>query len=399
MKKALIALAILAFAIAAFILLLRTRPAAEQSEAPPVTVVVEVQAFNPRDEAIVVQSQGTVEARTRTSLIAEVSGQVIEVSPTFVAGGFFRRGELLLQVEDQDYRAAVSRAEASVAAARSALEQEKAQGDVARREYDRLSDSQRTGLRTPSLYLRQPQLQEAIARLESAEADLLQAQVDLSRTRITAPYDGMVSQKNTDIGQFVNTGSGLADIFAVDYAEVRLPIPESKLPWLSLPEAFTGVVDTGSSSGMGAEVTLVSRTGNTEQHWSGHLTRTEGVLDVRTRALFTVVQVEDPYGLYGGRQGTPLRIGTYVNAAITGRVLQHVYVLPRHTLQGTGMVWVTDQENRLRSRQVEVVTVNDDKAYVSGGLEPGDKVVITRLENPLNGMLVQANELPVTGIN
>jgi len=106
---------------------------------------------------------------------------------------------------------------------------------VAQREWDRMSSEQQSQIRAKDLYLRLPQLEEATARLESAEADLEQANNDLAKTVIVAPYDGLVSAKNTDIGQFVTTGSSVAETFAVDYAEVRLPIPESKISFLDLP--------------------------------------------------------------------------------------------------------------------------------------------------------------------
>ncbi len=345
--------------------------------------------LSPIDTRISVQSQGTVEARTRTSLVSEVSGKVSEVSPTFVAGGFFRKGEVLLRLDDSNYRTAVSRSEAALATARSALALEQGQADVSQREWDRMSPEQQARISGKELYLRKPQVAEVESRLEAAEADLEEARRNLAKTSIVAPYDGLVSSKSTDIGQFVNAGSVLPETFAVDYAEVRLPIPETKLAFLDLPVTLRAEDDTSE----GPEVELISSMGSREYRWHGHLTRTEGVLDIRTRVLYTVVQVKDPYGLYGTERAEPLRIGTYVNAAIAGQELKGVYVLPRHTLQAGDLVWVADQENRLRARQVTIITVNGDDAFVSEGFMPGDRVVITRMENPLNGMAVQTAAL------
>jgi len=354
-----------------------------------------------QDAAIVVASQGTVEPRTRTNLVSEVSGQVISVSPAFVAGGFFRKGDVLLQLDDLDYRAAVSRAEAAVAAARSQLELERGQGDVAQREWDRMSESERARIRARELYLRKPQMAEAVARLESAEADLEQARTDLSKTTIIAPYDGLVSAKNTDIGQYVTTGAAIAETFAVDYAEVRLPIPEGKIAFLDLPAATSNFAGNGDLANA-PEVDLVSRIGSRDYHWTGNLTRTEGVLDTRTRVLFSVVQVEDPYNLYDNGDGwsrEPLRIGTYVTASIKGKVLEDVVVLPRYTLQANNVIWTADTEGRLRPKDVDVLTINGDDVYISGGLENGDRVILTRLENPLNGALVQVNTMESSGLS
>lgn len=386
-KRILLPIIILLGSIGATVALVGNREQPAQEEIAEARLLVEVMQPQRRDTFITVSSQGTVEPRTRTNIVSEVSGRVTEVSPAFVAGGFFRTGDVLLRLDDQNYRAAVSQTNASVATARSLLEQERGQADVAQREWDRMSEQQRNQIRARDLYLRKPQLEEAEARLASAQADLEKAQADLAKTIITAPYDGLVSAKNTDIGQFVSIGSAIAEIFAVDYAEVRLPIPENKIQYLNLPSSVQTSADHEYSSGSSVE--LVSDIGNRIFHWNGQLSRTEGVLDTRTRVLFSVVQVSDPYNLYGSSHEEPLRIGTYVNAEIQGQLLEDVMVLPRHTLQANDLVWVADQENRLRSRTVNVITSNGDDVYISGGLEAGDKVVLTRMENPLNSTPVQ----------
>ena len=400
LKKLLPAVIILAALVIA-VMLRQLRPEAEQNEPQQLAVVVDAVTVTVQDAAIVVASQGTVEPRTRTNLVSEVSGQVVSVSPAFVAGGFFRKGDVLLQLDDLDYRAAVSRAEAAVAAARSQLELERGQGDVAQREWDRMSEAERGRIRARELYLRKPQMAEAVARLESAEADLEQARTDLSKTTIIAPYDGLVSAKNTDIGQYVTTGAAIAETFAVDYAEVRLPIPEGKIAFLDLPATTSNFAGNGNLANAPV-VDLVSSIGNRDYHWTGNLTRTEGVLDTRTRVLFSVVQVEDPYNLYKNNDSwsrEPLRIGTYVNASIKGKVLEDVVVLPRYTLQANNVIWTADTEGRLRPKNVDVLTINGDDVYISGGLENGDRVILTRLENPLNGALVQVNTMETSGLS
>jgi len=395
LKKILLPIIILIGSIGATVALVSNREQPVQEELTEARLLVDVIQPQVQDTYITVSSQGTVEPRTRTNIVSEVSGRVTEVSPAFVAGGFFRNGDVLLKLDDQNYRAAVSQNTAAVATARSLLEQERGQADVAQREWDRMSEQQREQIRARDLYLRKPQLEEAEARLVSAQADLEKAQADLAKTIIKAPYDGLVSAKNTDIGQFVSTGSAIAEVFAVDYAEVRLPIPENKIQYLDLPSSIQDFNGADNAYNTGPEVELISDIGNRRFHWNGHLSRTEGVLDTRTRVLFSVVQVSDPYNLYNSVHEEPLRIGTYVKAEIQGQLLEDVMVLPRHTLQANDLVWVADQENRLRSRSVDVITSNGDEVYIRGGLEVGDKVVLTRMENPLNSTPVQVQMQPV----
>ncbi len=394
LRRILLPIIIIAASIGLTVALVANREQPAQEELTEASILVEVIIPQIRDTYITVSSQGTVEPRTRTNIVSEVSGRVIEVSPAFVAGGFFRAGDVLLKLDDQNYRAAVSRDAASVATARSLLEQERGQADVAQREWDRMSEQQRSQIRARDLYLRKPQLEEAEARLASAETDLEKSQADLAKTSIIAPYDGLVSAKSTDIGQFVSTGSAIAEIFAIDYAEVRLPITENKIQYLNLPSSIQEFSSDNDYYNSGPEVELVSEIGDRNFHWTGHLSRTEGVFDPLTRVLFSVVQVSDPYNLYNTEHEEPLRIGTYVNAEIQGQLLEDVVVLPRHTLQANDLVWVADQENRLRSRTVEVITSNGDEVYIGGGLEAGDQVVLTRMENPLNSTLVQTQIQP-----
>ena len=391
--RILVPIIIIVGSIGATVALVATREQPAQEELNEASILVEVMLPQVQDTYLTVSSQGTVEPRTRTNIVSEVSGRVIEVSPAFVAGGFFRNGDVLLRLDDQNYRAAVSRDAAAVATANSLLEQERGQGDVAQREWDRMSEQQRSQIRARDLYLRKPQLEEAEARFASAEADLEKSRADLAKTIIVAPYDGLVFAKSTDIGQFVSTGSAIAEIFAIDFAEVRLPIPENKIQFLDLPSSIQENSGNDDYYNSGPEVELVSEIGDRIFHWTGHLSRTEGVLDTRTRVLFSVVQVSDPYNLYSTEHDEPLRIGTYINAEIQGRLLEDVIVLPRHTLQANDLVWIADQENRLRSRTVDVITTNGDDVYISGGFEPGDKVVITRMENPLNSTIVQTRVL------
>lgn len=382
---------VVAIVAARFMVSMREQPATQIPEERK--TLVEVRPLLRETARITVASQGTVTARTQSDMIAEVGGQIISVAPTFVVGGFFRKGEMLIELDPQNLQAAVSRAEAAVATAESALALERGQGDVAQREWERMTADQQARVRAKELYLRKPQLAEAEARLASAHADLVDARNDLRKTRITAPFDGLLNEKNTDLGQFLNAGTKIGALFAVDFVEVRLPIPETKLPFLDLPPSL---VASNAQPPAALDVLLYSQLGDRSFEWPGKLTRTEGVLDTRTRTLYSVVQVADPYGLYGSQHAQPLLIGSYVNAEIAGKVLNDVYVVPRHTLETDNLVWVADAENRLRARPVSVVTTNGDDAYISDGFQPGDRVVLTRLESPLNGMAIEPQPVKTT---
>ena len=122
--------AILGVAVAGAVVLYLNRPEPAKVEVESTPLVVDVAEVVKQDVPISIDSQGTVSARTQTLLIAEVSGRVVEVSDRFKAGGFFEAGDMLLQIDDRDYRAELKRAEAAVASAKSNLALEKGRAET-----------------------------------------------------------------------------------------------------------------------------------------------------------------------------------------------------------------------------------------------------------------------------
>ena len=356
------------------------RPPAEIAEPVYAAVTVDAAEVVKQNLRIQVQAQGTVTPQRETTILAEVKGRVIEMAQAFHVGGFVSRDDILLRIDPRDYQTSLLHAQAAVESAESVLVQEKGRAEVALREWEKLPrNSQRTE-QARDLYLRKPQLEEAEARLKAAQADLNTARDNLERTIIRAPYAALIRSKNTDLGQFVGTGTPLADIFSVDIAEVRLPIPQSKLEYLELP-GLEGYVN-------GSAIDLYTDVGGDIKHWSAQLHRTEGVFDERSRALYTVARIQDPYGLKNPGQD-PLRIGTFVNANIEGRELRDVVVLPRYVLRAGSYVWVVDDTMHLRNRQVTSLRTGGDRVYISAGLNEGDLVSLTSLDASFAGAKVE----------
>jgi RND family efflux transporter MFP subunit len=330
-----------------------------------------------------VKAQGTVTPRTETILISEVSGLITEVSSVFMVGGFFKKGDVLVRIDDRNYRADLKRAQATIASARTQVARETGLADYAQEDWQRLKRQQGSSKSASALALRKPQLAEAMANLDYALADLDKKRGDLQRTIIRAPYDGLVREKKADIGQFVTAGSALATTFAVDYAEIRLPLPDNELAYLDLPDAMN------SDNVNHPAVTLTAEIGGEQQQWRGEIVRTEGVFDERSRVLYVVAQVKDPYGLESGTWKTPLRIGTFVEANIEGKLAKDVFVLPRGTLRPGGRIWIVDDEDLIRPRSVKIIRADEESIYISSGLDDGQLVCLTPLENPLPGARVK----------
>ncbi len=334
------------------------------------TMPVRVESLN-----LVVESQGTVLPRTETIVSAEVSGKIVEVSEQFVAGGFFRKDEVLLRIDPSDYDAASKRAQASLAAMQAQYADQKARSDQALKDWQNLG---RSG--EPSdLTLRKPQLAEAEAGVKSAEADLQKARRDLDRTAIKAPYDGLVRSKQAAIGQYLAPGTTLGVIFAIDKAEIRLPLAIGDLQFLELPNA------TGTVNEVRTPVTLSAKGTGLSGQWQAEIVRTEGVIDQDSRVIYAVAEVVDPYAVLGQSQQTELRMGTFVQAAIEGIWLESVVTLPRLALKQGDTLLVVGPENELEIRQVEIIRAEPRTIYVKEGLKNGEHVVLTAIEAPIPG--------------
>ena len=341
---------------------------------------VSVYSLEPVDYQVWLQSQGTVQARTESSLISEVRGKVVNVAPAFRTGEFFEKGETLLEIDKRDYETAVITAEATLARARLALAEEEANAAQARTDWGRLNP----GIEPPELVSREPQLAQARADVASAEARVENARLNLERTTITAPYAGRILEKRVDIGQFVNSGSALAEIYAVDYAEIRLPLSEREIGFIDVPELYR---DDSSLDRSMPKVALTTTIGNETLEWSGRIVRAEGAFDVQSRQLFFVAQVDDPYRKQGdGRP--PLKVGSFVQAKIEGKVLENVIVIPRDLYRKNEYVVVIEEDGTLRRKSIEIEWSDEENLVVSSGLNPGDRVCLTHLSFPSEGMKV-----------
>ena len=362
----------------------RPVPVTQQVEIPPPSVrVISVQPENIR---LKVRAQGTVAPRTETELVPEVSGRVMMVSESLAAGGFFEEGEVLLEIDQREYGLAVVRARAAIAQAELRLATEEEEAAVARKEWESLGQGD-----PRPLVVRVPQIAEAKAMLASAEAAYEKAEYDLERTVVKAPFAGRVREKRVDVGQFVSRGSSVARLYGVDYAEVRLPIPDRDLEFVNLPLAYRGQRE----SARGPSVALMANFAGRRHRWQGRIVRTEGEIDPRTRMIQAIARVADPYGR--ARPGRPpLAVGMFVEAEIYGKSASNVFVLPRVVLRGADQVLVVDKDDRLRFRTVDILRTESDQVIIRSGLEAGERVANSVVEAAVDGMKVRVLEQPNT---
>lgn len=354
----------------------------EQKKETRKDLFVEVKPVNRQNLTYQVWSQGSVQPKVITNLTSEVNGVIVKVADNFVEGGFFRAGDLLIQVEQYDYLTAVKLAEASLARAQALLEEEKARGKVAAKEWSEFSAG-----KAPELGLRRPQLAQELANVRSAEAELENARRNLIRTEIRAPYDGIVKAKNANIGQFISRGFDLGTIYGTDVAEVRLPLSDNDVGYLNMP----GLTPSEQQQ---PEVLLSAEVAGQQLNWSARLVRTEGMLDDQNRVIYAVAQIKDPYRLKAGGLD-PLRFGRFVKARIDGKNGENLVLVERHLLKPDQKVLTIGKDNKLHIRTVTVQRMDEEYAYVSAGLDSGEQLVLTAIANPLEGMALRTSADPV----
>ncbi|MFP6803194.1 MAG: efflux RND transporter periplasmic adaptor subunit [Pseudomonadales bacterium] len=380
---------IIAISSAAAVWMFMQKDPPQTIDKKPPSMLVDVMRVHATNEKITVKAQGSVTPRTQTTLISEVSGLITEVSAAFVAGGFFSKGDVLVRIDDRNYRAEVKRAQAAVRAAETKVTRETGLADYAREDWERAQSVLRSSKAATDLAMRKPQQAEALASLEFAKADLEKREGDLDRTVIRAPYDGLVREKRADIGQFVNSGSPLAVTFSVEVAEIRLPLPDSQLPYLNLDEHEL-------VQGRGPGVVLSANIGGQLNSWQGRIIRTEGVFDERSRVLYLVAQIDDPYNRYSQKWQHSLRMGTFVEAAIEGEQLDNVIRLPRTALRRDNKIWTVSDNDTLRPVTVEIAHADEQSVLIRSGLTSGQLICLTVPENPFPGTPVRYQELDDT---
>jgi len=368
-KQIIIPIVILATGIAAMAVFSSMKKPPEEKVEVDNTPIVAVSDISVKPMTLEVNSYGMVTPKYETELIAQVNGEIVELSDTFLRGGFVKKNQLLARIDPNDYQAALIDAQASMATARAALEKEVAQGKVAEREWKQITDTSPT-----ELSLRKPQLAQELARVKAAQASVLRAERNLERTEIRAPYDAMINSRNIGLGSFVGVGSKIGHVLATATAEIRLPVADNQLEFLA-------------KQGVNAKVNLFGKYAGQETQWSATIKRNEGVIDNKSRMGYLVAELNDPYQLKNNtaQEITPLRFGSYVNAKIVGNKIAQATMVPRH-LVVNGKVAILDSDSRLHYVVIDIVRQQGSNVVVANGLLEGDRLIVSALDYPVDGM-------------
>ncbi|MBV1880589.1 MAG: efflux RND transporter periplasmic adaptor subunit [Pseudomonadales bacterium] len=347
---------------------------AYKPQTPPVTVTTAMT----QTVSIPVYSRGLISPGSELQIVTEVAGRVIKVSSNFASGGFFKKDELLLEVDATRYKLQITKAEARLISVQQA--------------YDRLianqglDDDEVNGIKRSKKF-KKAQQREALANVNAAKADVKIANNQIAKAKVFAPFDGRVREAFIGRGQYVTPGMQIARVYAVDQAEVRLPLSDHQLSLVNAPVRYQGQ----DAANEGPPVTLQLAYAGQNYLWSGKVVRTEGGIDMRNRLIYIVAQIEGPYERDSEQPGRPpLSAGQFVEAQVQGKEYSNVVVLPRKVLRNGDKVWIVDSDERLQKRSLGILHKGRELVYIASGLQPGDQVVVTRLDVAIEGMRVRS---------
>ncbi len=376
--KIILPLLVLIIGFTAFRMLTHLKKTPHRQQPQQQGVLVDVIDLEAGNFQVTVHATGTVRAAHEIALIPEVSGKIISISPRLVNGGQFKKGETLLKIDPSNYQLAVEKAHAEIAQVEVALATERERAKIALAEWKRIDIS---GKGKPGpLVSREIQLKQQQANLAAAQANLKQAQLNLQRTELKAPFNGRISQKQVDLGQYVKSGSSIAKLSGTDRAEVYVPLPYTELEWLTIPTA------NSQQPGSVAKIFLPEQR---QSLWQGKVLRSLGEIDPATRMATIIVAVDHPYQRELSSQQPDLETGMFVDIQIKGKFLDNVISIPRKALRNNQQVWIIDKENRLKIKQVKIARREKEQLLVSKGLTPGERLVTTSLSAAANGMLLR----------
>ncbi len=344
---------------------------ADQKKMPPPPAkathpVVSVTQVAPVSKQAEITAYGEITSRNQLSITSQVAGHVVYISPNFLSGNTFKKGEILLEVEAIAYQQSLSNALATLADAKLALAQEELNSEQAKQEW---SQSALANEPASALVLREPQLAVAKANVAMADAAVAKAKYDLAQTKLVAPFDALIVSKDVQVGSNIQEGTILAQLYDISLFEVSLPL--SYQQWQLLP-------NTNSSGLLDINIQLSDE--STGNQWTAKVDRFEQHIgnDNRQRAL--VASVARPIEL-----GTPLFPGTFIKASISGKAVTQLWKLPASALVDNNTVWQVNDDNLLVHLPIRVMFAQHNAVYV----QPIEKLSSAKIVNrPLASYLL-----------
>ena len=342
------------------------------------SIVVETQPIAPKNVQLNLHSFGQIRAKTTSTLTSQVSGLVTAVNPQFVEGAFFKKGDVLLTLDNRDFQSVINSAKAQLTQTQQDLALEKAKVNQAKADWERLNKNQPI----PPLVSRTPQVVQAKAKVSTAHATYDQAILNFRRTKIKAPFDGRILSKSASIGDYINANSALASLMTSDTLQVRLSLKNSDLAFIDLPEQNIQQQLPASLPSVSFITNLIE-----PQTWRGKIVRTEASIDSNSQQLFVIGEIQQPFSAQHVDKH-PLKIGQYVSADIQGKKLSNAILVNINNIYQDQFVFIL-QQGLITRRDIRILWQDDVTALIGKGLNTGDQLITSILSLDDEGSLAK----------
>lgn len=297
--------------------------------------------LSPKKQDIIIKGSGNVDARWQTTLSSEVTGTITDISDKLLVGASFSKGEMLLKIDQTTYEADLNRQQANLAAAEERLIDEQIRAKRAQRDWSSLN----SGKQASDYTLRKPQLNSAKKNHQAALADVKAAQTLLEKTIITAPYDGYVVNRYVDMGEVVQIGTQLADVFSSNQLELTLPLKHQQVEMILASQSASF---------------LLFDTNNPETTWQAQLSRVDQLIDKnsRWRNIFLNIDTQSNHD-----KKLPIT-GAFLQAQITLDLDKEFLIIDEKSLSMQGDIWSVDDNQLLQKTTPKTAFSNAGNVYL-----------------------------------
>ncbi|AKM09080.1 efflux RND transporter periplasmic adaptor subunit [Croceicoccus naphthovorans] len=363
---------VIADRIIACVLAITLAGCGQQGREDPPPPTVGVVTLSAGSAELVSELPGRVSARETADVRPQISGVIRR--RLFEEGSYVRAGQVLYEIEDAPYRAAVAQAEGALAIAQAAINATSSQADrykelvainaVSKQQYDDASAA----------------AAQARANVAAQRGALRAAQVNQNFTRIRAPISGHIGRSLITPGALVSAAQAnpLATIQRTD--SVYVDVTQSAAQLIDLKQSLSAG-DLNEGKGPQIELTLPN---GTIYPIEGRLQFSDVTVDPDSGSVILRAAFPNPEGL--------LLPGMYVRARLVEGLRDNVILAPQQGIsrdpRGRGTAMVVGKDNKVEVRLVETDRVVGDKWIVTGGLKPGDKLIIEGLMNLRPGTVV-----------
>lgn len=368
---------------------------------------------------------GEIKTLNNVSISPEISGRVVHVHPRLESGEIIPRDATLFKIDSRIYAATLQEANASLKQLKNtvsrmekqfAIDEERQKTidrnrDLAQLEFKRIQElfeNNNVGTRSGvdkaeqsynaaldqadqmsrALALYPLQIQEVNSSIEAAKARIAIAKVNLLRCRVTSPFTGRIKNTSIEIGQYVTPGQPVVTLADDTLLEIQVSLDaRDARQWL----LFDNVPAENATTWFSKPAPVVCKlrwTENPEAEILAGIMDRVVQFDPQTRTLTVAVKLDTSSPQPGETSSFPLVEGMFCMVDIPGKTLQNVIRLPRWSVSFENTAYMVNEESRLTTVPVTVIYAEGENVFISQGLTPGQTVVTTRLNDPLENALL-----------